>query len=156
MVIHPTPTTPWAFPHRFKIVAHFSWPHDAQASLILEVLPCYPTACYCSSNQLATCMQSKLCTCQGVRRLVRAGRRGESNFTILISFIWGYNCKGRAVMCSHFPLKRLHSWVLLNSHWVKTGIFATWKIKLLWLGNSLLIMKHMEERCFLPILLGAG
>ena len=50
--------------------------------------------------------------------------------------LYGVTTEKDKQWCSHSPFKRLHSWVVLSSHWVKIGIFTTWKIKLLWLGNS--------------------
>lgn len=88
-VIHPTASTPWAFSGRFKITAPFSWLHNAQESLLLEVLPCYPTNCCWGPNQLAVSVcKANFASAKGVDRWGRAGGREERNFATFMSFIW--------------------------------------------------------------------
>lgn len=115
-VIHPTASTPWAFSGRFKITAPFSWLHNAQESLLLEVLPCYPTNCCWGPNQLAVSVCAEQ-TLQVPRGWIGGGEQEGERREILqhLCHLYGVTAERDKQGCLHFPPNRLQSSVLLKA-----------------------------------------
>lgn len=143
--IHPTSMIPWAFGHRPKAIAHFScmMPKHLWFWRVCLVIPLPATGV--PTSWLRVCRANIACINVWV-----GGWKQEGERRAILQYryhLCGITTAEEEQKCdvhiSHWRCCTVEIYSTLD--WVKTRIFATWKIKLLWLGNSLLTMKHTEE-----------